>query len=101
MGQARRIRDVEIAARFGDNLAACRRRANLSQEELGWRAGLHRTAIGQLERGQRVARVDTLVRLAGALSVSPAELLDGLTWVPPLATGGRFAIAPADPAENR
>lgn len=95
MGRARRIRDVDVATRLGENLAACRHRANLSQEELGSRAGLHRTAIGQLERGQRVARADTLVKLAGALSVSPAELLDGLTWVPPLTTEGRFAVAPA------
>jgi Helix-turn-helix domain len=40
-----------IAIQFGRNLAHCRRRAKLSQEELAVRASLHRTAVGQLERG--------------------------------------------------
>lgn len=53
-----------FAGRFGANLLYCRERANLSQEELGMRAELHRTAVGQLERGDRVARTDTLVKLA-------------------------------------
>ena len=50
-----------------ENLARCRNRADLSQEELGVRASLHRTEIGLLERGMRVARIDTLIKLAGAL----------------------------------
>src|SRR6185503_16551135 len=42
-----------FAARFGANLAYCRNRAGgLSQEELGMRAEMHRTAVGQLERGR-------------------------------------------------
>jgi transcriptional regulator with XRE-family HTH domain len=84
---------MDVAARLGENLAACRRRANLSQEELGRRAALHRTEIGQLERGARVPRVDTLVKLAGALSVSPTDLLDGLLWVPPVVRKGQFTFA--------
>lgn len=74
---------VEIAARFGQNLVRCRRRAGISQEELGFLASLHRTEVGMLERGVRIARIDTLIKLAGALQVSPEELLDGLDWTPP------------------
>jgi transcriptional regulator with XRE-family HTH domain len=84
---------VSFATRFGQNLARCRKRANLSQEELGVRASLHRTAIGQLERGERVARADTLVKLAGSLSVSPEELLEGLEWAPGGTTTGRLTIS--------
>lgn len=63
-----------FAVRFGRNLAYCRERTrNLSQEELGMRAELHRTAVGQLERGERVARSDTLVKLAGSLGVPYAN----------------------------
>lgn len=51
-----------VADQFGRNLAYCRRRAKLSQEELAVRASLHRTAVGQLECGERVARVDTVVK---------------------------------------
>ncbi|HEX3174588.1 MAG TPA: helix-turn-helix transcriptional regulator [Solirubrobacterales bacterium] len=64
------------------NLAYCRRRAKLSQEALAVRASLHRTAVGQLERGERVARVDTLIKLAGSLGIPPEELLNGMGWDP-------------------
>lgn len=48
-----------IAPQFGENLIAARERAGISQEELGFRADLHRTEIGMLERGVRIARIDT------------------------------------------
>jgi transcriptional regulator with XRE-family HTH domain len=71
---------VDIAALFGDNLARQRKRADLSQEELSLRASLHRTEISQLERGLRIARVDTLVKLRNALEVSSDDLLTGIVW---------------------
>lgn len=71
---------VDIAAHFGDNLARQRKRADLSQEELSLRASLHRTEISQLERGLRIARIDTLVELRDALEVSADDLLAGITW---------------------
>lgn len=74
--------DIAVARRFGRNLVRCRKKAGLSQEELGFRASLHRTEIGMLERGIRLARVDTLIKLAGAMEIPPAELLDGLDWSP-------------------
>ncbi len=73
---------LEIARRFGENLVRARKRADLSQEELGFRASLHRTEVGQLERGVRLARIDTVVKLAGALKVPPGSLLDGMAWEP-------------------
>jgi transcriptional regulator with XRE-family HTH domain len=81
---------VDVAARFGENLTRCRKRANLSQEELSVRASLHRTQIGILERGARLPRIDTLVKLAGALSVSPDDLLEGIVWRPGTASLGGF-----------
>ncbi len=84
---------MDFASRFGQNLARCRRRAGLSQEELGVRASLHRTAVGQLERGERVARTDTLVKLAGSLAVQPEELLAGLEWRPGAMTLGELNIS--------
>lgn len=73
---------IDIAARFGDNLARCRKRADFSQEELALRASLHRTEISNLERGLRLPRVDTLVKLKSCLEVSADDLLSGLTWTP-------------------
>jgi XRE family transcriptional regulator, regulator of sulfur utilization len=79
-----------FADQFGSNLRYCRRRVGLSQEELAVRASLHRTAVGQLERGERVARVDTVVKLAGSLGIPPGELLDGLGWEPGSTLVGKF-----------
>jgi transcriptional regulator with XRE-family HTH domain len=89
------MRNGDFAIRFGANLAYCRQRAgDLSQEELGMRAELHRTAVGQLERGERVARTDTLVKLAGSLGIPYDELLDGLLWTPGNWNRGLMAIEP-------
>ena len=65
--------------RFARNLREHRSRAGLSQERLGFRADLHRTEISLLERGTREPRLSTIVRLARALGVTPADLLDGIS----------------------
>jgi transcriptional regulator with XRE-family HTH domain len=84
---------------LGRNLARCRERVGISQEELGFMADLHRTAIGQLERGERVARTDTLVKLCGSLGVGPDELLAGLRWRPPQLSHGELEIDEGEPTE--
>jgi len=92
---------VDIATRFGQNLARARKRASLSQEELAHHSALHRTEIGLLERGERVPRIDTLVKLAGALSVRSEELLEGIDWNPGRFTAGSFSVSPGgDPRAN-
>lgn len=81
-----------VAERSGSNLRRLRRREGLSQEQLAARASLHRTEIGRLESGERVCRIDTLIRLAGAMSVPPGELLEGIDWVPGPRTSGAFVL---------
>ena len=83
-----------FARRFGVKLAGRRRATGISQEELGDLAALHRTAVGQLERGERVPRADTLLKLAAVLRVDVSALLDGITWTPPRTSGGVFGIEP-------
>lgn len=88
-----------MAIKFGENLLRCRRQADLSQEELGVRASLHRTEIGLLENGRRVARIDTLIQLAGAMSIPPGQLLEGIHWNAGDTATGQFAFSrpPAPP----
>jgi transcriptional regulator with XRE-family HTH domain len=81
---------MDFADRFGQNLRRCRRVADLSQEQLGLRAGLHRTEIGLLERGARIPRIDTLLKLTAALDIAPAELLEGISWRPGGTVPGHF-----------
>jgi transcriptional regulator with XRE-family HTH domain len=70
----------EVAEAFGQNLLFVRRRVGYSQEELARLAALHRTEIGLLENGRRLARTDTVVKLGGGLGVEPCVLLDGIAW---------------------
>jgi transcriptional regulator with XRE-family HTH domain len=79
-----------VATIFGANLQRCRKAAGLTQGELAIAALLHRTEIGLLERGTRLPRIDTLVKLAGSLGVKPEVLLDGLAWSPSRRVGGEF-----------
>lgn len=83
---------MDIAARFGENLIRCRKRADLSQEELGFRASLHRTEVGVLERGVRLPRIDTLIKLAGAMEIPPQDLLEGINWSPGGPRAGTFSV---------
>lgn len=69
---------MEPHERFGRNVRSQRERRGLSQEELGHAAGLHPTEISRLERGVREPRLSTVVRLARALGLRPARLLDGI-----------------------
>ena len=61
--------------RFGQRVRELRIAAGLSQEELAERAGLHRTYVGGIERGERNVGVLNLLQLARALKVRPGELL--------------------------
>lgn len=61
--------------RFGARVRAERERAGISQEELADRAGLHRTYIGGIERGERNLGLTNICRIAHALGVPPATLL--------------------------
>lgn len=87
---------MNVAQRFGANLIAQRERVGLSQEELSFRAALHRTEIGLLERGARIPRIDTLAKLAGALGIEPGELLTGIVWTPGSVQRGQFKPDAAD-----
>jgi transcriptional regulator with XRE-family HTH domain len=60
---------------FGHNVRRIRTEAGLSQEELAYRAKLHRTYISSIERGQRNVSVENIFAIADALKVPPGELL--------------------------
>ena len=66
--------------RFAENLFFLRHQVDLSQQLTAERSGLHRTEISLLERGLRIPRLDTIVRLGGAVEVEPCDLLTGMGW---------------------
>jgi transcriptional regulator with XRE-family HTH domain len=73
---------MEPRDRFAVNLRKARQKAEVSQEELGFRCGLHRTEISLIERSRREPRLGTIVKLAGALGTTPGALCEGIAWNP-------------------
>lgn len=57
------------------NMKKYRGIVDISQEELAYRCGLHRTYISDIERCNRNISIDNIEKIAMALSVSPADLL--------------------------
>ena len=60
--------------RFGNRVRRLRQRLELSQEALAAKAGIHRTYMGGVERGERNISLKNIYRLAEALGVPPCEL---------------------------
>lgn len=63
---------------FGARVRALRLRRNLSQEKLAELADLHRNYVGGIERGERNVGLLNIVKLARALAVRPASLMERL-----------------------
>lgn len=63
-------------ALLGAAVRDLRKQLGFSQEMLAERSGLHRTYIGGIERGERNVSLANIVRLAKALRVTPAKLLE-------------------------
>lgn len=62
----------------------------MSQEAVAIRASVHRTEVGLLERGERMPRIDTAIKMAGAVGAPLADLVEGIAWTPGEAQRGRF-----------
>jgi len=67
--------DEKLKIFFGAALRRLREERGLSQEELGYESGYHRTYISQLERGQKSPTIQTVFQLARALNLKPRELV--------------------------
>jgi len=72
------VRKTEPRALFGKRLRELRLERGVSQEKLAELAGLHRNYVGILERGMQSASLDAICKLARALKVRPADLLERL-----------------------
>ena len=67
---------MDVRKRVGVNLKRLRRDSGLSQEALAFESGLHRTYISGVERGVRNPTVLVLEKIAAALKVPAAKLLE-------------------------
>jgi transcriptional regulator with XRE-family HTH domain len=64
-----------INVRFGTSLRKLRLSKGISQEQLADLAGLHRTYISSVERGERNVTLQTIEKMAKALCVSMSKLM--------------------------
>ena len=69
------ISDSEILKKFGDKVRDLRKQRNLSQEDLAYKAGLHRTYIGMIERAEKNITLLNIEKIANSLEVDITELL--------------------------
>jgi transcriptional regulator with XRE-family HTH domain len=87
-----------LRAQFGENVLRLRRELELSQEELGFLTSLHRTEVGMVERGARLPRLDTILKFAAGLGVTPNELLVGMAWKSGRFEPGHFDVSSREQA---
>ena len=64
---------------FGNRLRKLRVQRKLSQEKLAELADLHRNYVGGIERGERNVALVNIVKLAHALAVRPAKLIETIS----------------------
>lgn len=64
----------KICQLFGRQIKKLRQRQGLSQEALAYEAGIHRTYIGSIERGERNPSLNNIYRIAKVLKVSLPRL---------------------------
>lgn len=70
----------QVAGIVGPRIRRIRRGLDMSQEALADNAEMFRTEMTRIEWGERLPRLDTLIKLAGGLGVSPCVLIDGIVW---------------------
>lgn len=67
--------DKQFRVFLGKNLRAYREKKSLSQEQLGKLAGVHRTYVGMVERGEKNITLQNMLRFAGALKIQVRDLI--------------------------
>lgn len=65
-----------ITKKVGERIKQLRHRLEISQEELAYRSGIHRTYIASLEVGKRNISIVTLEKIVMALEVSMSEFFN-------------------------
>ena len=67
---------MDIRQRLGRNVRRLREEKGWSQEDFADRAGIHRTYVSDIERGQRNPTITVVEKLAKPFDVSSGKLLD-------------------------
>lgn len=75
---------IDLKLVLAENVKHYRKEAGLSQEDLAFDTGLHRTYISSIERGKRNVSIENVAKIADALHKMPYQLLyyqvEGEKW---------------------
>jgi transcriptional regulator with XRE-family HTH domain len=72
------VADLDGNLRLGENLRGARKALKLTQEQVAERSGVHPTEVSRIESGKRDPHLSTIRKLARAVEVEPAALLNGV-----------------------
>lgn len=72
----------ELSKQIGQRIRNYRINCGFSQEKLAEKAGCHPTYIGQLERGEKNATLESIEKIANALNISLSQLFEKLRETP-------------------
>jgi len=64
--------------KFGDRVRVLRKKIGLSQEQFGFKVGLHRTYVGSIERGEQNVSLDNIIKLAKAFKIKLTDLFKSI-----------------------
>ena len=76
------VSDQDLLLMFGKRLRSARKATGLSQEKLAHKAGVNRTYVGAVERGERNLSLLNILTFATALEIDPGDLVQGLARGP-------------------
>jgi transcriptional regulator with XRE-family HTH domain len=87
VGKAQHVR-----ARIAGAIVRAQEARGLSTAELASRSTVERVRLESILRGETDLCLDTIYLLAGSLEVRPAQLLEGIEWIPDGKGGGEFQV---------
>ncbi|KPU42767.1 anaerobic benzoate catabolism transcriptional regulator [Oxobacter pfennigii] len=68
----------DIVKLVGERIRNLRNERNWSQEELAHRANMHRSHLGEIERGETSVTVESIAKIAGAFEMTLEEVFKHL-----------------------
>ena len=70
--------ESDIKQQFGERIRSLREERSLSQENLAFLIGVHRTYLGGIERGERNVSLHNIKRIAQAFEMTISQLMEGI-----------------------
>ena len=69
----------KLSVEIGQRIRSYRSQSGISQEELAEKCGLHPTYIGQVERGEKNATLESISKIANGLNLSLSKLFENIS----------------------